>query len=98
VVYHSTIAYSIEELNKDNLEKVVGELAFHYCNCGNKKKAILYLMKAAEKAKKENSNEKAIRFYNKALEFEEDENNKSKILEEVEDINKMIRDYEKVTT
>lgn len=94
--YHSTIAHSIEELNRDNLRGVVEELAFHYCNCRNKKKAVAYLIKAADKAKKEYSNEEAIKFYTQSLEFEEDENKKSRILEEVEDIYKLMGDFEKV--
>ena len=94
--YHSTIAHSIEELNMDKLEEVVGELAFHYYKSRNKKKALFYLIKAADKAKKEYSNEEAIKFYNQALEFEEDENNKSKILEEVGDIYKLMDNLEKL--
>ncbi|MHA2330077.1 MAG: ATP-binding protein, partial [Candidatus Hodarchaeales archaeon] len=98
IEYHSIIAHSIEELNKDNLDEIVGELAFHYYNCRDKEKALIYLRKAAEKAKKEYSNEEAIRLFNQVLEFEEDENKKSKILEEVGDIHKLMGDYEKVTT
>jgi predicted ATPase len=98
IKYHLTIAHSIEELNKDNLDEIVGELAFHYYNCRDKEKALIYLRKAAEKAKKEYSNEEAIKFFTQSLEFEEDENKKSKILEEVGDIYKLMGDYEKVKT
>jgi len=70
--YHSTIANTIEDLNKDNLNEVIEGLAFHYYNCQDKEKALTYLLKAADKAKREYSNEEAIRFFTRALEFEED--------------------------
>jgi len=93
--YHSTIANSIEELSKDNLDEVIGELAFHYYNCKDREKALFYLLKAAEKAKKEYSNEEAIRFYTQALEFEENEQNKIKIFENLGAVYDLIGNFDK---
>jgi tetratricopeptide (TPR) repeat protein len=93
--YHSIIANSIEELNKDNLDGVIEELAFHYYKCKDKKKAPLYLIKAAEKAKKDYSNEEAIRFYSESLEFEENKSKRREIFEVMGDILKLIGNYNK---
>lgn len=93
--YHSTIAKSVETLNKDNRDKVIGDLAFHYYQCRNKKKALLYLIKAAEKAKKDYSNEEAIRFYTEALEFEANAQKRTEIFEAQGDIYRLSGDYEK---
>ncbi len=94
--YHLTIAHSLEELNKDDLEGIAEELAFHYSNCGDKEKALFYLIKAAEKAKKEYSSEDAIRYYNQALKLEEDEKRRLEIIEEMEDIHDQKSEVDKV--
>jgi tetratricopeptide (TPR) repeat protein len=93
--YHSIIADSIETLNADNPERVIGDLAFHYYHCKNKDKAPYYLIKAAEKAMKDYSNEEAIRFYSEALEFEDDAEKKMEIFEIIGDIYEMIGNYDK---
>jgi tetratricopeptide (TPR) repeat protein len=93
--YHSIIADSIEALNKDNLEKVIEDLAFNYYHSKNKDKALLYLLKAADKAKKDYSNEEAIKFYNFALEFEDHPEKRSEIFENLGVICGLKGDYEK---
>jgi predicted ATPase len=93
--YHQIVANSIETMNKDNLDEVVGDLAFHYYQCKNKDKALHYLIKAAEKAKKEYSNEEAIRYYNEALEFEDEAKMKMDIFENIGDSCQLTGDYQK---
>jgi predicted ATPase len=51
--YHGIVAYNIELFNKDNLNNVIEDLAYHYYRSTNKKKALTYLTNAADKAKKE---------------------------------------------
>ncbi|MFX0065795.1 MAG: BREX system ATP-binding domain-containing protein [Candidatus Hermodarchaeota archaeon] len=46
--YHSIIANSIETLNKEKLEDVIGDLAFHYYHCKEKDKALHYLIRESE--------------------------------------------------
>jgi predicted ATPase len=92
--YHLKIAETLETLNKNNLDEVVGDLAFHYYRCRNKEKALLYLIKAADKAKKDYSNEEAIKFYNYALEFEKDSQKRMGILEDLGAIYDLIGNYE----
>jgi predicted ATPase len=93
--YHGIVAYNIELLNKDNLNKVIEVLAYHYYRSTNKKKALTYLTNAANKAKKEYSNEEAIRFYTHALEFEEDTQKKIMLLENLGDVCDFTGEYDK---
>jgi len=67
--YHSMIAGYIEKANKDRLEEVVTELAFHYYRCGNAEKSIPYLLKAGEDAREKWAALEAARFYSQALEM-----------------------------
>jgi tetratricopeptide (TPR) repeat protein len=95
--YHTIIAQSIEILYKNNLEDVIGDLAYHYYRCRKKEKALPYLIKAAEKAKKDYSSEEAVKFYSQALEFEDNIEKKRGTLENIGDIYQLIADYEKST-
>ncbi|UCE37690.1 MAG: DUF2791 family P-loop domain-containing protein [Thermoplasmata archaeon] len=92
--YHSIIANSVETLSQDNLDEVVEDLAFHYYQCKNKDKALHYLLKAAEKAKKDYSNEESIRFYSYALGLEDNPKKRRKTLEEMAGIYSLIGDYQ----
>ena len=67
--YHSMIARYIEEANKDRLEEVVTELAYHYHRCGNAKKAIPYLLEAGEDAREKWAVFEAVKFFSQALEM-----------------------------
>jgi len=67
--YHSMIAEYLEEANRDRLEEVVTELAYHYYRCGNVKKSIPYLLKAGENAREKWAAFEAARFYSQALEM-----------------------------
>ncbi len=93
--YHETIANAIEGLNRDNLESVVEDLAYHYYRSRNGAKALNYLYESAKKAKNEYSNKEAIRFYNEALEFEDDRTKRVEILEMLGDICDLVGDYDK---
>jgi predicted ATPase len=93
--YHQIIAETFETLKKDNLDEVIGDLAFHYYHGRDREKALIFLMKAAEKAKKEYSNEEAIRFYNFALEFEENQQRRMELFEVLGDLYRMNGEYDK---
>ena len=67
--YHSLIAKHIEEANKDRLEEVVNELAYHYCQSGNAEKGIPYLLEAGEDAREKWAAFEAVRFHSQALEM-----------------------------
>jgi pimeloyl-ACP methyl ester carboxylesterase len=67
--YHSMIAKYMEEANKDRLEEVVSQLAYHYYQSGNAQKGIPYLLKAGEDAREKWAAFEAVRFYSQALEM-----------------------------
>lgn len=91
--YHSIIAQAIESANEGNLEDVIEDLAFHYHRCKSEAKALHYLIRAAEKAKKEYSNEEAIRFYIEALEYDEDRGKKGGVFEVLGEIYHLIGNH-----
>ncbi len=93
--YHGIIAKAIERLNEDDLDSVIEDLAFHYYYSGGKGKALHYLVRAAEKAKRDYSNEEAIRFYSEALEFETDPGNRLSIFMELGSLFTIIGDYDR---
>jgi predicted ATPase len=90
--YHSVIAKSIEGLNEDGLDEVAGDLAFHYHRSGSGDKALLYLIKAAEK---DYSTDEAIKFYNESLELEEEDQRRVETLDGLGDMYSVIGDIEK---
>jgi tetratricopeptide (TPR) repeat protein len=90
--YHSVIAKSIEDLNKDSLDEVAGDLAFHYHRSGSGDKALLYLINAAEK---DYSTDEAIKFYNESLELEEEDQRRVETLDGLGDVYSVIGDLEK---
>lgn len=88
--YHEIIARNIEEMYSDNVDEVIGDLAFHYYQGKNKEKALDYLIRAAESAQKEYSNEEAMTFHEEALELEEDRHKKAELLKALGDISRTI--------
>ncbi|MBM3242750.1 hypothetical protein FJZ31_41345 [Candidatus Poribacteria bacterium] len=66
--FHLQVAQGIEMLYRGHTEDYYEELAHHYSRSDRKDKALEYLLKSAEKAKKQYVNETAIEFYQKAIE------------------------------
>ncbi|MBU1076688.1 MAG: protein kinase, partial [Spirochaetes bacterium] len=60
---HLAIAQAIEQENKDSIDNVIFELAYHYTEGGDEKKSLEYVLPAADKAKINFANEDAIRYY-----------------------------------
>ena len=73
---HLQIALAIETMNRDHLEKVIYELAYHYVESGDQEKALKYVIPAAAKAQLSYANEEAIRFYQIGIELLEQKNSK----------------------
>jgi tetratricopeptide (TPR) repeat protein/predicted regulator of Ras-like GTPase activity (Roadblock/LC7/MglB family) len=95
--YHALIAGSMEELCGDDLDEVVADLAYHYYRCKDKEKGALYLLKAADIAKKEFANKEAIRFYSEALELVDERPRMLEILKDLGDVLDLIGEYERAT-
>jgi sugar-specific transcriptional regulator TrmB/pimeloyl-ACP methyl ester carboxylesterase len=67
--YHSLVAKSLEETNKAHLMDYSSELAHHYYNSKNASKAIPYLLKAGEQARRQFRFSDALENYSRALEM-----------------------------
>lgn len=84
--YHRLIGDGIEEENKDNIEQVVTDLAYHYYQAKDVKKAILYLFKAGKKAKSIYATNEAIKFYRWTLELLSEKEDLKKRLETLKNL------------
>jgi len=97
--YHSMIAKYMEEANKDRLEEVVNELAYHYYRSGNAQKGVPYLLKAGEDAREKWAAYEAVRFYSQALEMMGDDerwsDERTKALEALGDVRALTGRHEK---
>jgi len=69
MVYHSLVAKSLEETNKDHLMDYASELAHHYYHSKNAPKAIPYLLKAGEQCRRQFEFSDALENYSRALEM-----------------------------
>jgi sugar-specific transcriptional regulator TrmB/pimeloyl-ACP methyl ester carboxylesterase len=68
-LYHSLIAKSLEETNKDHLMDFASELALHYYYSKNAPKAIPYLLNAGEQSRRQFRFSDALENYSRALEM-----------------------------
>jgi len=97
--YHSMIARYLEEANRDRLEEVVNELAYHYYQSGNAQKAIPCLLKAGEDAVEKWAAFEAVKFYSQALEMMGDDErwseDRTKALEALGDVCALTDQHEK---
>ncbi len=65
---HGAIGEAIETLYVDRLEEFVNELAFHYGHSDNDSKALHWLIRAGDRARRLFANQEALRHYAAALE------------------------------
>jgi len=97
--YHSMIAKYVEEANKDRLEEVVNELAYHYYRSGKAQKSVPYLLDAGEDAAEKWAAFEAVRFYSQALEMMGDDerwsDERTKTLEALGDVCALTGQHEK---
>jgi class 3 adenylate cyclase/CheY-like chemotaxis protein len=68
--FHHKVAQGIEILYWERLEEYYEELAHHYSRSDDTSKAVEYLLKAGEKAKRSYANDAAISYFQKALEMQ----------------------------
>jgi len=97
--YHSMIAKYMEEANKDRLEEVVTELAYHYYQSGNAQKGTPYLLKAGEEAVEKWAAFEAARLYSQALDMMGDDErwsqDRTKALEALGDVCALTAQHER---
>lgn len=92
--YHRIIADTLVQLHKNDLDEVVGELAHHYYKAGDER-AGEYLVKAGKKAKEKYANEEAVQLFLIALGAIKTDRERSKILEDLGDIQSLTGEYDK---
>lgn len=66
---HDIAGQSIENLNKDNLQKYYQDLAMHYYIAENTSKALFYLEKSGEQSQRKYENFNALDLYNKYIDL-----------------------------
>ena len=67
-MFHQQVGEAIEALYQDGLEEYYEQLAYHYERSAADEKAVEYLLKAGEKARRAYLNEEAIGYFQRALE------------------------------
>jgi tetratricopeptide (TPR) repeat protein len=67
--YHSLVAGCIEDRRKEDVDKIIGDLAYHYYRGGSSEKGLKYLSEAAETARKNYAIQEALKFYCEALDL-----------------------------
>ena len=91
---HRRVGEALEREYADRLEEVVGRLADHFWEGGDREKALIYSIKAGEKARKLYANEEAITYYQRALELARDEGGLSTIYEGLGDVYSLLGRYD----
>ncbi len=91
--YHKMIAESIEELNQDNIDDSVSELAYHFFEARDKR-AGDYLIQVGDVAKERFANAEAISFYVNALEINGRDKPDPITLSKLGNINNLIGEYD----
>src|SRR5206468_3613190 len=65
--FHQQVAEAMEALYQDGLEEYYEQLAYHYERSPADEKAVEYLLKAGEKARRAYLNDEAIGYFQRAL-------------------------------
>ncbi len=69
---HNKIAECLEKTYSENLNEHLEEISYHYVESGNAKKAIHFLLLAAQRATQTHAYDEAIRHYRSVMELSED--------------------------
>ncbi len=66
---HQTVAEAIESLYADSLDRYVEVLAYHYDHARVREKALLYALRAGERARDRYANHEAVEYFSRALQL-----------------------------
>ncbi len=95
---HGNIGCALEKTYSENIDEHFGELASHFLEGGERKKALCYFLKAGEKAAQVYANNEAASYYHSALtllvEKDGDPREKGRVLETLGDIKSLIGDFD----
>ena len=70
--YHRAIAETMEELHREDVEEYIEDIGYHYYRAKDRR-AGRYLILAGDRAMRNYANEEAVRFYERAIEFIDNE-------------------------
>jgi sugar-specific transcriptional regulator TrmB/pimeloyl-ACP methyl ester carboxylesterase len=97
--YHSLFAEKLEETYENRQDEVINQLAYHFYNSGNAKKAVPYLLRAGQKSRNEYSLFEAIQYFSQALEVMKDykkwDKERTVTFEELGDLYGLAAEHEK---
>jgi len=65
--FHGAIGEALEVLYPDRVEELIGELAFHYARSDDNTRALHWLVRAADRARRLFANQEALSYYASAL-------------------------------
>ena len=66
---HQVVAQSYEACYRDRLETQIESLALHYDRARRREKALLYMLRAGDRARQRYANKEAIEYYSRALQL-----------------------------
>jgi adenylate cyclase len=91
---HGTVGCALEKTYAKKLDEHLGELALHFLEGGDKRKALEYFSKAGEKAANIYANNEAVSYFQSALKLLEEKENalreKGRVLEKLGDIKRLV--------
>jgi ABC-type oligopeptide transport system substrate-binding subunit/DNA-binding SARP family transcriptional activator len=71
---HAEVAQALEELYRENMDQIAGQIAHHWLQASELQKAIPYLQIAGDQARAIYANQEAIHFYQQALAILKEQN------------------------
>jgi tetratricopeptide (TPR) repeat protein/KaiC/GvpD/RAD55 family RecA-like ATPase len=95
---HGVVGSALENVYAEKIGEHLGELAFHFLECGDKEKALDYFLKAGEKAAKIYANNEAASCFESALRLLEEKEGelqeRGRVLERLGDIKSLVGEYD----
>ena len=96
--FHGIVGSALEKVYSGKIDEHLGELAYHFLESSNEKKALDYFLKAGEKAAKVYANSEAASYFQSALklleEVEGELHERGLVLEKLGDIKRLVAEYE----
>jgi len=95
---HAVVGFALEKVYAKNIDEHLGELALHFLEGGDKKKALDYFLKAGEKAAKVYANSEAASYFESALRLLEEKKGelleRGRVLERLGDIKEIVGEFD----
>src|SRR3989442_9119029 len=93
---HNKIAECLEKTYSENLNEHLVEISYHYVEAGNAKKAIQFLLLAAERPASTHAYDEAIRHYRHVMELSEDPEVDKQAADRIEALQQLIEAWRRM--